>query len=83
MSNVNHFIMKTGHCGICKPSDEETKLIQDSLFDRLNAILHNMKLQDEGNEDVADETLGFQRLVKIIFHKKYKNFKISTQCKHH
>ena len=45
--------------------------------------MHKMKLHDEGNDEVIDETLGFQRLIKIIFHKKYKNFKISTQCKHH
>ena len=75
--------MKMGHCGICKPSDEETKLIQDSLLDKLKALLQKMKFEDEGSEDAIEESLGFQRLVKMIFHKKYKNLKTSIQCKHH
>lgn len=42
-----------------------------------------MKIEDDANDEYTHETMGFQKLIKIIFHKKFKNFKIHTQCKHH
>jgi hypothetical protein len=47
--------------------------------------LNKLKLQHlkEGKgEEETTEIMGFHRVLKIIFHKKYKNFKGSTTCKH-
>ena len=37
MSNVTIKRFKINNCGICSPVDDETKLIQDALFDKLLA----------------------------------------------
>lgn len=71
------------HCSICFPTDDEVIAIVDSL---LQKILDNLALL---NLDSAEapcsklEPLDFNKLVKMIFGRRFKNLKATNNCKHH
>lgn len=64
------------------PSDEETRLIQDALLAKLFSLKQFLQEKDERFEEGTDETKGFYQLIRMIFARKYKNFKNTMVCKH-
>lgn len=71
------------HCSICYPTDDEVIAITDALLHRVLACLDQLKKREDTDPLCSKlDALDFNKLVKMIFRRRFKSLKATHGCRH-